>query len=489
MTLISLKEIRVTGKFYKMQIKNLSLLLLSAISIIFTPIAYSQIPFTTGFIEEQATPELSNSISGNISIQSRTSQFLSSQGLRAGDNKINGRSLLVFVGTASINALPSDNNFIASRVNAFSKAMLNAKSQCAKFQASKISVETSYDFSQPDPERVRQDTERLVQEGLVREAAMRVAQSLNNEVQNSNLPDSVKIGSYYQEKLLNHKLSNELMRMKLDPKQAIDAQVVRGVIQTESFRHQIRLIAAQRCSGLKVVTAFEQNPSNGQGSIAVITYWSQRLHQTVNAVLTGNYELITGAPTGLSLDQQIPNNLSTLLTTMGVQLHTDENGQQVILAYAQDQPLTKNQSSIDVAYQKAELRAVGMIRSFLGETIVVNDNIDDNETAIVFDDETTSTQMNSSYSSKVKASAEQLKLTGLSQVHSWETLHPASQTPVVGVVVQWKPSSALMASLLHGLQSPHTNTQLPLNNSQSMPNPTGRTPNSYSGQGQISADF
>jgi hypothetical protein len=478
---MSTKEIRMIGK--------LSQILLTLVFSCYTFFSFAQTHIQ--IIEEQALPELPNSINSNTPIQTRVNQFLASQGLIAGDNKINNRTLVVFVGTASINALPSDNNFIASRINAFSKAMLNAKSQCAKFQASKITVETTYDFSQPSAQRVRQDTERLTQEGLVTEGAIRVAQALNNEIQSSNLPESVKVGSYYQERLLNQQLSNQLIKMNLDPTQALDEQVVRGVIQTESFRHQVRLLAAQRCSGLKAVTTFEQNPANGQGAIGVVTYWSERLHQTVSSVLTGNYDLISDDTIGLTLNQQIPDQLSTLLTTMGVQVFNDETGYPVILAFAQDQPLTKNQSSINAAYQKAELRAVGMIRSFLGETIVVNDNIDDGETSYVFDDETTATQINSSYTSKVQATAEQLKLSGLTQVHSWETLHPASQTPVVGVVMRWKISSAEIAALLRNRSANAGSITLskpPMNNSSREQLPNTPT-NSYSGQGQISADF
>ena len=47
--------------------------------------------------------------------------------------------------------------------------------------------------------------------------------------------------------------------------------------------------------------------------------------------------------------------------------------------------------------------------------------------------------------SSIKVVADALPIRGLQEVESWETLHPANNGPVVGVVMMWKASSAELA--------------------------------------------
>jgi hypothetical protein len=121
------------------------------------------------------------------------------------------------------------------------------------------------------------------------------------------------------------------------------------------------------------------------------------------------------------------------------------------LAYAQAQPRTKNQQSIDSAYEAAKTRAIGLIRSFMGEAVQVNRQLLDAEVSTVFTDESTRYQDDSSFSKTVKAVGDELPISGMTVAHEWETLHPANNGPVVGVVMQWKVASAQIAEHLSKL--------------------------------------
>jgi hypothetical protein len=123
----------------------------------------------------------------------------------------------------------------------------------------------------------------------------------------------------------------------------------------------------------------------------------------------------------------------------------------VVLAYAQAQPRTKNQQSIDTAYEVAKTRAYGLIRSFMGEAVETNRELLDAEVSTVFTDESTRYQEESSFSRNIIAVGKKLPISGMTVAHEWETLHPSNNGPVVGMVVQWKVDSAKIAAVLSGM--------------------------------------
>ena len=98
----------------------------------------------------------------------------------------------------------------------------------------------------------------------------------------------------------------------------------------------------------------------------------------------------------------------------------------------------------------ARLQAQGMIRSFLGEAISSTNDMMQREESTEFEDESNEVKFESANSNKVQAVAEKLPIKGMQEAHQWETLHPANNGPVVGVVMEWKASSAQLAGLLTG---------------------------------------
>ena len=91
-------------------------------------------------------------------------KFILEQGLQeVKDNKKDeaGRMVLIDFATGTIAASPSDPNFVQARINAFGKALLNAKSQCAEFQKTVVSTEAVMDTGLPSAERAKSDAEQL----------------------------------------------------------------------------------------------------------------------------------------------------------------------------------------------------------------------------------------------------------------------------------------------------------------------------------------
>jgi hypothetical protein len=127
------------------------------------------------------------------------------------------------------------------------------------------------------------------------------------------------------------------------------------------------------------------------------------------------------------------------------------------------------------------------------------------EESTEFEDESNEVKIDSASSNKVQAIAEKLPIKGMQEAHQWESLHPANNGPVVGVVMEWKASSAQLAGMLKGFnQASGAKTAEAVNRMNSGGSASGsaagggtaaaapsapRTSNSNSGQGVKSRDF
>lgn len=453
-------------------------------------------------LEQKPIPELTNSISGSESVRSRMDKFIREQGLReVKDNKKDeqGRTVLIDFATATIAAPPSDPNFVSARVNAFGKAMLTAKGQCIEQQKVIVATEALLDTGLPPSERAKADADQMRREGLAQEGSVKVAQALNSDIKSrADSPKFIQTAALYGEKILGDKMAEELRKKGLDPAKPVDQQVAKAIAETTSFKNAVSTVAAGRCTGMKILASFEQNPSSGQGSVGIVTVWSEKLHAIADAIVTNQWDLIPKGEPGTKIADHIPDDLRTLLTTYGVQLVRDEKGEYVLLAYAQAQPRTKNQQSIDSAYEVAKTRGYGLIRSFMGEAVESNRQILDAEVSTVFTDESTRYQDDSAFNKSVKAVGDALPISGLTIAHEWETLHPSNNGPIVGVVVQWKVASAQIAAYLEQLnRASGAKTAAASANSSSGVTSSAkparaaepRKADAYTGQGKASRDF
>lgn len=457
-------------------------------------------------MEQKPLPELPKSISGTETVDQRMQAFLRTQQLRQGENEEGGRSVLVWLGKGAISVSPSDKNFVLARNIAFQKAMLDVKQKCAEFMETRVSSEMVQDMASPGAERAAADAMRLQREGLAQEGAVQVAKALNSDVKARNAPATLQTAGLYGEKILENKMKEELTKKGIDPNKPVDQQQVKSVLNTSSFRNKTRATARARCTGIKVMASFEQNPASGQGQIGVVTVWTRKLHEIADAVITGNYTLIPRGEPGIPVTQHIPQDERTLVSTYGTQMVRNEKGDYVLLAFAQAQPQSTSQQSKDLAYKMARLQAQGMIRSFLGEAISSTNDMLQREESTEFEDESSEVKIESARSNKVQAIAEKLPIKGMQEAHQWETLHPANNGPVVGVVMEWKANSAQLAGMLKSLnQASGVKTAEAVNRMNTGGGNVGaagtgaaantvapsapRTSNANSGQGVKSRDF
>ena len=398
-------------------------------------------------LEQKPLPPLPTSISGSENVRGRVSAWLRSHPdrLQLGQGEIDGRTYIVASGYSAVNVKPGDPNWVDARTNAFAKALLKAKGECARFQESRIKSEMMLEYKEPGPQRAKAEAQRLQREGLAAEGSVRVAQALQGTGKVKDSP-VLQTAALYGEKILSNKVNEELGKRGLDPSKPVDQQKVKEVLDTESFSQAVRVTARARCTGIKVLAAFEQNPANGAGEVGVVTIWTEKLHQIADAIASGNFSLIPSGEPGLPVSQHAQLDTRTLLTTFGPMVVRDEKGQYVVLAFAQAQPRSTNPQSIDGAYRKARVLADGMIRQFMGESVALTDDMKRKDESTNFADLDSSYKNDDTFEQKVGAVAEKMAIRGIQEAHSWETLHPANNAPVVGVVAQWKVSASEAAS-------------------------------------------
>lgn len=398
-------------------------------------------------VEQKPLPPLPTSISQTESVKTRISAWVNKHpdGLALGEGTLkDGRSYYMATGTAAIAVLPSDPRWVSARTNALTKALLQAKGSCARFQESRVTSEIETEFSQPSSERSRLEAERMRRQGLAAEGALRVAQALNSRAKASDSP-ALQSAALYAEKIVTNRFSDALTQRGLDPSKPIDQQSLKAVLSTESFKQSVRVTARARCTGVKVLAAFEQTPAKDRGEVGVVTIWTERLHQIADAIASGDYALVPPGTPGLPIAQQVQLDTRTLLTTIGPMVVRDPAGQYVVLAFAQAQPRSTNPQDKQGAYRVARTLADAMINQFVGESVALTEDLKGKDESKSFGDLDGAYTNDDSYYQRIVARAEKLSIRGIQEAHSWETLHPANNGPVVGVVVQWKPSAAAAA--------------------------------------------
>ena len=505
-------------KSHSLQIARSAALGLALIASL-APLGYAQDAQQAQALEpEFKPPVVANTISGSEPIQNRINTWLRNHpdGLALGQGTLkDGRSYFLVSGTAAIPVPPTDPRWVAARNNAFTKAMMAAKGECVRYQAAEISSEMSSEYSAPSSERTRQDAERLRRQGLAAEGALRIAQALNNKARASDSP-MLKTAALYAEKIATNKFGDEMTKRGLDPSKPIDQQSVKAVLSTQSMQQTIRVTARARCTGLQALMAFEQTKGNERGEVAVLAISTELTHQLADAMSSNEFTLIPKGGPGVPIARQVELPTATLLTTVGAKLTRDENGQYVLLAFAQAAPRSSNPQDVQGAYRVARTLADAQIRQFLGESVALAEDVKQVDESKSFGDLDGAYTNDDSAYQRIQAVATKLPIAGIQQAHAWEARHPANNGPIVGVVVQWKASAAAGAAQMRArnetsaaieqgvppaaarAQAQPAQGQAPAQGqpsgggnaaepARSAPQP--RTGNPYSGQGATTRDF
>lgn len=361
--------------------------------------------------------------------------FLDGKAWTEGDNaKADGSVFIVSVGYGTIAAPPSHPSYNASRSRAFAKAMLDAKAQMARYleQTLSVAVEMSYAEQGASGDPTPQE---------------KMAAALNA------MPDDSLIGKgkRYLHAKLDNLLSEEgvdvaAQREKAQADYDAAAAKAKQLAATETFKRAIGSTATAYVSGLQAFYTVEAQGKGENGEIGVVCVWSPALAETAAAMTNGK------VPTTLRkgkkpIREQIPTDTNVLLSTFGVQQKIDENGQLVLVSYAQNAARTANKRAERAAYSKAQLDASAQIRSFAGEAVTTNQAMSEAEESLDYnlEGQLPDYRDESAYNEYQQSVAKALPINGIKVVKRWSAKHPVSGQTVYGVVCAWSPAGAALA--------------------------------------------
>lgn len=378
----------------------------------------------TSVCAQEATPE--DAVANEAAIESKSVQdmveeYLNAKGYSEGENAKSGKSFYVAVGYGVIQAPLENRGYADSRVNAYNKAMLDAKSKMAEYLGIAIRTETEHDYAEGNfggNEAAEQDE--------------------------SSITAKLK-------RLIVAKIDKALREEGLDPDKAEREALERAAkkqLNSDFYKKVISTAAKAEITGMQVMCSFEGVPAGGKGQIGVVAIWSPKLQAMAQSISRG-----TKLPAGVGkrpIKDQIPNDKKVLLSTFGVQQKIDEDGNLVLVAFGQAGAVSESPQSANAARNKAKMQAMAAIREFAGETVAVTTDAMNAESVEEFENAAASYEDVSAYSQKIKAVAETLKISGIATVKNWESKHPLTGRMVYGTVCSWSPQQAAKAQAMKG---------------------------------------
>lgn len=323
------------------------------------------------------------------------------QGLNAG-----GRYVAIV--SSTIDVSPSDKNFQLYRINAYNKAMLDAKAEVAKYFSQEISTRAKNILSEPESaESIKAKAE----------AEAGISPSIIDKTM----------------ALVNKKLDNALEKegITLESKKA--EPIIEDLINESSYENFVKSIAKSQVGALITSKIFEQDRE-----IVVVAYYSDNTKLLAGAI-NGRGDVPKVKPRkGEPIRDWIKKlKLSQLYSSMGIQMTSDEDGNIVILSYGQSKARSKSATSKNMAYEKAVLEADQYIRNFAGETVVYAGEKEMMENSKEYLDNAVEMALDDSMKKKIETQADALKISGISTIRSWSITDPRSDSIICGVVRMW----------------------------------------------------
>ena len=333
------------------------------------------------------------------------------------NTKADGSKFFISIGRSAIKAPPTHKNYINSRVLAFNKAMLDAKSQMAEYLGAEILAEC----------------ERAIAEGA---AARPAPQS-----------EADQVGAKLKQLLiakLNAKLKEEGIDPIADPAKAKAA--LGEIVNQDEMKKFTSVAARAEMIGIQACCTFEGTPAGESGHIGVIAIWSPKLQAMAASILTGAPVPRVGAKKPIA--QQISTDPATLISTFGVQQKIDESGDLVLVSFGQAGAASESDTSAEIARDKARVNAMSSLREFAGEQVAVATDVLNAESTTEFENSGENYVDESSYQKKIRATADRMNISGIAPLKTYRFKHPVCGRTVYGCVVTWCPKQAGQARML-----------------------------------------
>ena len=343
---------------------------------------------------------------------------------------IRGKSLFYFgEGLASIDAQPEDPLYIDSIQNAIALAGLRAKKELALFRSSEVTKET-----------VSRAMEAISSGIPVSDYGKR-QDALDDREKDYN--DAGLDEKLYR--FLDQKLDEWIgEREAIAEDRAQLEKELENVVSQNVFGEIITTLAYSEIAGMKNIQIQVK-----KDNVCVLSVWSQRTKRWANELGELNYQALAKLRPGKKTYQsQIPTKktregLRALTASYGLHIDVDPDGEIYFISYGQAGAMDRSANSVNNARMIAENRARGQIASFQNEAVDIYENLENITISTDYTDGTSNKYSERNFVSRAKSSAT-LNIAGIEQFDWWASIHHHTKKPVVGVILVWQPTNALI---------------------------------------------
>ena len=320
--------------------------------------------------------------------------------------------------------------WIESRIVAFERAELEAKTKIIRFLAETTETERSIKLLE-NAGWSDGSIEEAKQLGQVEKTLSRLAKksvALSEALLDSELK---KLDPDYDPEKYKNKTPEEL----------------RTIVE-DQFKRRVKIMALKTLIGATTFYSTE-GKAGGEYQVLVGVIWSPKLNRLALSLMNDEYNIPPVKP-GKKLEQQLPKENRMLLGTLGTRIVIDEKGHYTVLAYAQAQPRRSSpirvQSALQTAKQVAANRARAMIVNYIKEGLTLRNEEKSQELSREFSDMTVGTETLRKYKHSIVSRKVKVQLRGLRILQEWSMPHPETGQTVAGAVVAWSPSSATLST-------------------------------------------
>ncbi len=360
----------------------------------------------------------------------------------------NGKDLIVVMKTAPVQLPSSNPDWIKARTIAVADAYVRAQSDYIAAQTQTIGTETVRQFTKgPDvPPEYRE------------------------------VPRSAGAAAGIIRKILgvaNGRLDQELRDLGIDPQTYATAPEAQ---QTELLRNRLKQTVTRRAfgavAGMAPVMTFEGSNGAGDYEVGVLAVASNQMADFARQVLSARGQFAPDAAKAADVARFYANP-AELVHQFGVRRCFDQQGLPVILSFSQwgssyrgnDPAMAANYR--DAARSQAIAQADGQIADFLkGSASFEASDTTGQEIARVASvlPDSTSEQITKEVSDTVREAFKRIasvQISGVRSLYTWTGRHPASATPILGVIRMWSAASEQTMRALSGAAAPRPSGQAP----------------------------
>jgi hypothetical protein len=330
-------------------------------------------------------------------------------------------------------------NYINERMNAYEKAILDAKRKILAGMKVEVAREVSYQLLGPE-----------------QKAALKAAAPAADKQKIAQYEDKRDFGSAVKKslELLNRDLDQKLKETEPAPAPGSLDQAVEQKKRKvgERFSDTINASAMSQLYGIRRIFVLDNSPkgSDIKGTVCAAVVYSDTTRRIANAMQAQDPSLLPvtnqpGPPLAMQIpDKSTPEGLHALVTTMGVDSRVDESGNYWLISYAIAGPAVEGNTTAQLAArQMAYERARAGLRTYMGEIATMKSLTDLKSKSDVFGKGDEAYTFNTNFDYQVKSASESASLVGVVDGDDFAATHPETGNDVIGAYVMW--SSSTMA--------------------------------------------